>query len=105
MAHLPKIFAVSAFAAVATLSGVGVASAQSEPGTHAAGVDAVSAQKCGFYEDNVTAWYNHCTSDGSHIWVIIDPGGIYRCLPPGISDIGGARDVDNAYYAGRTCST
>lgn len=103
MAHLSKILAVSAFAAAATLSGVGVASAQSASDTHAAGAD-VSPRKCGFYEDNVTAWYNHCATRGS-VWVIIDPGHIYRCLPPGISDIGGARDVDNAYYAGRTCST
>ncbi|WP_073760408.1 DUF6355 family natural product biosynthesis protein [Streptomyces sp. CB03234] len=67
-----------------------------------------TVRKCGYYEDAVTAWYNHCTSDGSHIWVYIDRawpyGDVERCLGPGITDIGGAREVNNAWYSGRLCN-
>lgn len=65
-------------------------------------------QKCGYYEDAVTAWYNHCTNDGSHIWVYIDytwpTSDKERCLGPGITDIGGANEINNAWYSGRLCN-
>ncbi|MFE1400327.1 DUF6355 family natural product biosynthesis protein [Nocardiopsis dassonvillei] len=62
-------------------------------------------QVCGYYETAVTAWYNHCGN--TNVWVYIDytwpKGDRERCLPPGRSDIGGAREVTNAWYTGRTC--
>ncbi|MGH3672090.1 MAG: DUF6355 family natural product biosynthesis protein [Pseudonocardiaceae bacterium] len=71
------------------------------PQTHI-GAPAPAPHKCGFYKDTVTAWYNHCTNDHSHVWVHIDYSwtGTDRCLPEGVSDIGAASDVTNAFYTG-----
>ena len=93
-----KLAATTLFAVMLPVS-TAIAAPASELGT---------TGKCGFYKDNVTAWYNHCTSDGSHIWVQIDYASgddKYRCLGPGITDIGGANDINNAWYSGRLCST
>lgn len=82
----------TALAAVAT-AGVIVA------GTGLAATPAAAAQ-CGFYRTNVTAFYNHCGPDEA-IWIKVDR--INRpdreqCVRQGITDIGGANEVRNAYY-------
>ncbi|MEU2086492.1 DUF6355 family natural product biosynthesis protein [Streptomyces albus] len=76
-------------------------------GTASSATAQPAVDKCGFYKDAVTAWYNHCTTDGSHIWVYIDYVGESdkeRCLGPGITDIGGANGIKNAWYTGRLCN-
>jgi hypothetical protein len=65
----------------------------------------VSAQVCGYYEDAVTAWYNHCGS--GHVIIYVDatwPRDDWSwCIGPGVWDIGGAGAVSNAWYSGQTC--
>jgi len=57
---------------------------------------------CGFYENNIRAYYNHCGP--THVVIKIDGRPSYLwCIGPGTWDIGRAADVDNAYYVGRTC--
>ncbi|MGW6528279.1 DUF6355 family natural product biosynthesis protein [Streptomyces venezuelae] len=60
---------------------------------------------CGFYETHSDAYYNHCTSDGSHIVIEIDDWGpnSEQCVGPGVTWIGSASGVDGAWYTGRTC--
>ncbi|MFI6641859.1 DUF6355 family natural product biosynthesis protein [Streptomyces sp. NPDC050504] len=60
---------------------------------------------CGFFETSSDAYYNHCTSDGSHILIEIDDWGpnTVQCVGPGTTWIGEAGDVDGAWYIGRTC--
>ncbi|MEU4896596.1 DUF6355 family natural product biosynthesis protein [Streptomyces sp. NPDC044780] len=60
---------------------------------------------CGFYETSTDAYYNHCTSDGSHIVIEIDDWftNTEMCVGPGVTWIGAAGDVDGAWYTGRTC--
>ncbi|WP_369217927.1 DUF6355 family natural product biosynthesis protein [Streptomyces flavofungini] len=60
---------------------------------------------CGFFETASDAYYNHCTSDGSHIVIEIDDWGpnSERCVAPGVTWIGAAGDVDGAWYTGRLC--
>ncbi|WP_125505699.1 MULTISPECIES: DUF6355 family natural product biosynthesis protein [unclassified Streptomyces] len=64
-----------------------------------------AAAPCGFYETSSDAYYNHCTSDGSHIVIEIDDWGpnSERCVGPGVTWIGSAGDIDGAWYVGRTC--
>ncbi|WP_031048248.1 DUF6355 family natural product biosynthesis protein [Streptomyces sp. NRRL F-5650] len=64
-----------------------------------------AANPCGFYETSSDAYYNHCTSDGSHIVIEIDDWGpnSERCVGPGVTWIGSASDIDGAWYTGRTC--
>ncbi|MFD4631981.1 DUF6355 family natural product biosynthesis protein [Streptomyces sp. NPDC058284] len=60
---------------------------------------------CGFFETASDAYYNHCTSDGSHIVIEIDDWGpnSERCVGPGVTWIGSASGVDGAWYTGRLC--
>ncbi|MGW1591798.1 DUF6355 family natural product biosynthesis protein [Streptomyces sp. NPDC002386] len=64
-----------------------------------------AATPCGFYETHSDAYYNHCTSDGSHIVIEIDDWGpnSERCVGPGVTWIGSASGIDGAWYTGRTC--
>ncbi|BET52647.1 MULTISPECIES: DUF6355 family natural product biosynthesis protein [Streptomyces] len=64
-----------------------------------------AANPCGFYETASDAYYNHCTSDGSHIVIEIDDWGpnSERCVVPGVTWIGSSSDIDGAWYTGRTC--
>ncbi|MFH8443198.1 DUF6355 family natural product biosynthesis protein [Streptomyces sp. NPDC018026] len=64
-----------------------------------------AANPCGFYETASGAYYNHCTSDGSHIVIEIDDWGpnSERCVVPGVTWIGSSSDIDGAWYTGRTC--
>ncbi|MEU6392336.1 DUF6355 family natural product biosynthesis protein [Streptomyces sp. NPDC046939] len=64
-----------------------------------------AADPCGFYKTHSDAYYNHCTSDGSHIVIEVDDWGpnSEMCVGPGVTWIGSASDVDGAWYTGRTC--
>ena len=64
-----------------------------------------AANPCGFYKTHSDAYYNHCTSDGSHIVIEIDDWGpnSEQCVGPGVTWIGSASGVDGAWYTGRTC--
>ncbi|WP_410646488.1 DUF6355 family natural product biosynthesis protein [Amycolatopsis sp. cmx-4-54] len=63
---------------------------------------AVAADKpCGYSESDGSAWYNHCTSDGSKIWIKIDvPAGLdtERCVSPGTTKLGPAWSYRGAWY-------
>jgi hypothetical protein len=69
------------------------------------GSEGVAAQVCGYYEDAVTAWYNHCGD--THVIIYVDatwPRDDWSwCIGPGVWDIGGAGAVSNAWYAGQVC--
>ncbi|MEU2026699.1 DUF6355 family natural product biosynthesis protein [Streptomyces sp. NPDC016469] len=64
-----------------------------------------AANPCGFYETSSDAYYNHCTSDGSHIVIEVDDWGpnSERCVAPGVTWLGSSSDIDDAWYTGRTC--
>ncbi|MFI7387187.1 DUF6355 family natural product biosynthesis protein [Streptomyces sp. NPDC049813] len=74
-------------------------------GTVTVSATTAAANPCGFYETHSDAYYNHCTSDGSHIVIEIDDWGpnSERCVGPGVTWIGSASGVDGAWYTGRTC--
>lgn len=112
-----RISAVTAILGALTLSGTvaqaspGAGSRLSQPETTAVseqakpGSEDVAAQVCGYYEDAVTAWYNHCGS--THVIIYVDatwPRADWTwCIGPGTWDIGGANAVSNAWYSGQTC--
>ncbi|MEU6593231.1 DUF6355 family natural product biosynthesis protein [Streptomyces sp. NPDC046881] len=65
-----------------------------------------AADPCGFYETSSDAYYNHCTSDGSHVVIKVEVAwapDYERCVAPGRSWLGSADKIDGAYYTGRTC--
>ncbi|MFJ2769719.1 DUF6355 family natural product biosynthesis protein [Streptomyces sp. NPDC087300] len=80
--------------------GLGMSMASSATASPAAVKD-----PCGFFETASDAYYNHCTSDGSHIVIEIDDWGpnSEQCVGPGVTWIGSASGVDGAWYTGRTC--
>ncbi|MEV0152067.1 MULTISPECIES: DUF6355 family natural product biosynthesis protein [unclassified Nonomuraea] len=62
--------------------------------------------RCGFYEDRYTAWYNHCTSDGSRIKIRVVRNywpDHTICVGPGHTDLGSPGVVVNAWYTGKLC--
>ncbi|GGP52765.1 hypothetical protein GCM10010185_26100 [Saccharothrix coeruleofusca] len=63
---------------------------------------AMAADKpCGYSESEGSAWYNHCTSDGSKIWIKIDVvAGLdsERCVNPGTTKLGPAWSTRGAWY-------
>lgn len=69
------------------------------------GEGVAAAEVCGYYEDSVTAWYNHCGD--THVLIYVDAtwprDDWYWCIGPGLWDIGGAGAVNNAWYAGQLC--
>ncbi|WP_163509294.1 DUF6355 family natural product biosynthesis protein [Fodinicola acaciae] len=71
-------------------------------------VSAASAAKpCGYSESEGHAWYNHCTSDGSWIWIKIDYPVLqdrYDCVGPGLTILGSSSLIRNAYYTGDLCN-
>ncbi|MEU6989387.1 DUF6355 family natural product biosynthesis protein [Streptomyces sp. NPDC046465] len=71
----------------------------------AAAESAAVKDPCGFFETASDAYYNHCTSDGSHIVIEIDDWGpnSEQCVGPGVTWIGSASGVDGAWYTGRLC--
>ncbi|MGX1128202.1 hypothetical protein RKD49_000392 [Streptomyces glaucescens] len=64
-----------------------------------------AADPCGFYETGSDAYYNHCTSDGSHVVIEVEVWGpnYERCVGPGRTWLGSASKIDGAFYTGRTC--
>jgi hypothetical protein len=65
-----------------------------------------AADPCGFYETGSDAYYNHCTSDGSHVVIKVEVArapDYERCVGPGRSWLGSAAGIQGAYYVGRTC--
>ncbi|MFI9051519.1 DUF6355 family natural product biosynthesis protein [Streptomyces sp. NPDC053427] len=65
-----------------------------------------AAAPCGFYETGSDAFYNHCTSDGSHVVIKVKvawQADYERCVGPGRSWLGSARKIQGAHYVGRTC--
>lgn len=75
-------------------------------GVAGAATDGEQATPCGYSESSGYAWYNHCTSDGSHIKIRVDVVlGLdgTRCVGPGVTMIGFAADYRNAYYTGELC--
>jgi hypothetical protein len=65
-----------------------------------------AADSCGFYENSSDAYYNHCTSDGSHVVIKVQVAlapDYERCVGPGKTWLGPASKIQGAYYVGRTC--
>jgi hypothetical protein len=67
-----------------------------------------SAQPCGYSESGGSAWYNHCTSDGSVVQVMLvytagGDSGAPVCMHPGLTKIGPSWLYKNAYYVGKLC--
>ncbi|MFJ7216567.1 DUF6355 family natural product biosynthesis protein [Amycolatopsis sp. NPDC098790] len=89
----PAILAVAAFAACVTTGTAGAAPAS-------------QVATCGYYVDGVEAYYNHCTSDGSHIVIREDRVGEFDknvCVGPGVTHLGTAVIVRYARYIGQLC--
>lgn len=65
-----------------------------------------AADPCGYYETGSDAYYNHCTSDGSHVVIKVEVAwgpDFERCVGPGRSWLGAADKIQGAHYTGRTC--
>ncbi|MFB9908037.1 DUF6355 family natural product biosynthesis protein [Allokutzneria oryzae] len=61
---------------------------------------------CGYFEAGDGAWYNHCTSDGSWIKILVDyrtEDGVVRCVGPGETFLGAVSRIQNAWYIGLRC--
>ncbi|MGW4060858.1 DUF6355 family natural product biosynthesis protein [Amycolatopsis sp. NPDC004747] len=65
------------------------------------------AEQCGFWEGGPSAFYTHCTSDGSHIQIRVERenglSGYYSCAYPGPNYLGYASQIKFAWYTGRSC--
>jgi hypothetical protein len=75
-------------------------------GAMAATASPAAADPCGFYETGSDAYYNHCTSDGSHIVIKVKvklAKDKELCVGPGRTWLGPASKIQSAAYAGRTC--
>lgn len=88
------------------LVGTTILVAAATSGVAGAATAGALATPCGYSESGGYAWYNHCTSDGSHIVIRLDvvlglDGN--RCVGPGVTLIGFAADYRNAYYTGQLC--
>ncbi|MDX2544958.1 DUF6355 family natural product biosynthesis protein [Streptomyces sp. WI04-05B] len=64
-----------------------------------------AANPCGYYATSSDAYYNHCTSDGSHIVIEVEVWGpnYEKCVLPGVTWLGSSSRIDGAWYVGRTC--
>jgi hypothetical protein len=80
------------------------------PASAAPGNGEVGTSGCGYHLAPAPvapdAYYNHCTSDGSHIWITInyhlgDDG--YKCVGPGDTRLGSTSIIAYAYYNGNLC--
>ncbi|MFI6024681.1 DUF6355 family natural product biosynthesis protein [Amycolatopsis magusensis] len=65
------------------------------------------AEQCGFWEGGPSAFYTHCTSDGSHIQIRVERenglSGYYDCAYPNRNYLGFASQIKYAWYTGRSC--
>ncbi|MFC8125659.1 DUF6355 family natural product biosynthesis protein [Streptomyces sp. NPDC057302] len=65
------------------------------------------AKPCAYSESGGRAWYNHCTSDGSSVQIMVtltiggDVGPI--CVHPGETDLGPSWRTKGAHYNGKLC--
>lgn len=88
------VLAIAGLTFAGALIGFGVA----EPST---------ASVCGFYEDARTAYYNHCAENWVEIHVDKENWGPFNdeeyCVRPGVTGLGSAEEVINAYYISTDC--
>lgn len=93
---------VLAIATALSIAAAPAASADSRPAD-------VQPQACGYSMDPHfhVAFYNHCTSDGSHIWIRVErfwPYSDYdQCVGPGTTGLGPAPPIYSAWYKGALC--
>ncbi|CAM5616671.1 DUF6355 family natural product biosynthesis protein [Streptomyces fumanus] len=69
-------------------------------------VTPATAAPCGFYETSTDAYYNHCTSDGSHVVIKVRVARAKdreQCVGPGRTWLGKADKIQGAHYVNRTC--
>jgi hypothetical protein len=69
-------------------------------------VAAPAADPCAYFVRGIEAYYNHCTSDGSHIEIRLNMVGEFdknRCVGPGTTHLGGAHLIRGARYTGKLC--
>jgi hypothetical protein len=75
--------------------------------TTASAVVGPAADPCGYWEGGPSAFYTHCTSDGSHIIVRVERerglSGYDQCVYPGRNYLGHASIIKFAWYTGRLC--
>ncbi|MFD7027326.1 DUF6355 family natural product biosynthesis protein [Streptomyces sp. NPDC059917] len=67
---------------------------------------ASAVDPCGYFTKNFLAFYNHCTSDGSHIQIKIDRINEWdtkHCVRPGVTQLGTTSQIRNAWYTGKLC--
>ncbi|MEU5427102.1 DUF6355 family natural product biosynthesis protein [Streptomyces olivoreticuli] len=89
---------------MATLGGVATtAHAAQEISSPSAGLRA-----CGWDPDGASgrAYYNHCTGDGSSIWIRVErqnAGGYDQCVGPNRTYLGPTSVIKYAWYKGGTC--
>jgi hypothetical protein len=74
--------------------------------TGAAAAAAATGKPCGYSESDGYAWYNHCTNDGSDVW--IDVNSVFgpdfeKCVHPGLNRIGASWSYRGAHYNGNLC--
>jgi hypothetical protein len=70
------------------------------------GASPAAADPCAFFTDNVRAYYNHCTSDGTWVEIKIDMFlgfDKYKCVGPGTTYLGPKGEVRGAWYNNRRC--
>lgn len=92
-----RLFTNALGAAALVVASLGVAATTASP---------AAANPCGFYETGSDAFYNHCTSDGSHVVIKVDVAlapDYERCVYPGETWLGSSGKINGAYYVGRTC--
>lgn len=92
--------ALAGAALLAVLPTVGVADAAPEAR------ERVAARQCAYYEAHGSAYWNHCTTDGS--WIVIKLDVVlgrdeYRCVGPGVTRLGPAAKYRGASYEHRLC--
>ncbi|UUS34331.1 DUF6355 family natural product biosynthesis protein [Streptomyces changanensis] len=66
------------------------------------------ALACGWDPDAASgrAYYNHCTSDGSWIWIRVErhgASGFDKCVGPNRTYLGSTSVIRYAWYKGGTC--
>ncbi|WP_228973017.1 DUF6355 family natural product biosynthesis protein [Streptomyces sp. DH12] len=66
------------------------------------------ALACGWDPDAASgrAYYNHCTSSGSWIWIRVErhgAGGYDKCVGPNRTYLGSTSVIKYAWYKGGTC--
>ncbi|MGW5718050.1 DUF6355 family natural product biosynthesis protein [Amycolatopsis sp. NPDC003865] len=93
-----KIGAATAVAATAGALLLGTSAPASATEQSPAGTAAV----CGYYEQGLLSYYNHCGSTNVQIQVTYIVGSDeFKCVTPGITKLG--YNATNAWYTGNLC--